>query len=275
MTIEFHQRGNPEKPILVCLTGLLGTPNDFDNLLEGFDKEFCFLLPEVDPDAPNDEIMNYHAHSNRIYQELKQNYSDRSAYFVGLSVGAKTVFHFASDFPDSFLGAIVTDMSPGFIDNSELFRRLIGQDSRFNLEQDWKGIKKQIQDQFEDRNLQVLIKSLIRRPDPKVEKFEWNNAMFGIEKAILNNCTDELWNSLKEVSPKLEEKGAFFHLFRAEFMSGITDEDQEKLDLIPAFRTNFVPKASHFLHISHGHLLRACLEKFQETKNGTTQIASI
>lgn len=275
MMIEFHKRGNPENPLLICLTGLLGTPNDFDNILEGFDKVFCILIPEVNPDASNDEIMNFHAHSHKIYQELLNHYSGRSAYFIGLSVGAKTVFHFASDHPDMFLGAIVTDMSPGFIDKSELFNRLIGQDTRFNIEQDWKSIKKQIQEQFEDRNLQVLIKSLIRRPDPKVERFEWNKAMFGIEKAILNNCSEKLWSSLKEVSPLLTEKAAFFHLFRAEFMSGITDEDQNKIDSIPSFRTTFVPQASHFLHISHGKLLRECLKLFEETKNETTKIASL
>jgi len=265
MAISVVESGNLEAPTLVCLPGMIGGPSDFKKINAGLEDHFHLLVVDINTNTRDEGIkglkeesvenINYREVAREISEHLLERFPEKQVYLVGLSIGGKIAYHFIADHPEKFLGGVITDMTPGLMEHTDLFQNVIRTVESMNLNQDWNGIKSELNDKIADRNFRVLIKSQIFFPTPGAAA-EWRNGMDGLERLLKRSSTDELWAQLKEAEAFLTENKRMLKILKAERMSGIAACDEKRLRELKFVSIETISNATHFIHINEVERLR-------------------
>lgn len=268
MSISVQELGPIEAPLLLCIPGMIGGPDDFRSIIEGLESRFRILLVDINAERREEGLKNlseasvnavdYQGTAKLIQNYLSEKHPGKRANFIGLSIGGKVVYHFAADFPKLFQGAVITDITPGKMEHTQLYGTVIKTVMGLDLNKEWKELKEELNNKIEDRNFRILIKSQLYFPNQSPPA-QWRNGMFGLEELLKRNTTDELWVELENVSETLEAQKSQMIVIKASRMSGLAEDDVARLKKFPFVKIIPVENASHFVHITRVDALQSAL----------------
>lgn len=244
--------GNKYGPLLVCIHGLMGAADDFDSLIPEWEKHFHIVLLDLVSDYEEkgfrvehngQEVVCFDTVGPQIAAYLKNEFPGQSAYFTGVSLGGRVIYDIAAQEPKLVKGAVITDLGPSSIVDTELFKFLTTVVPALNLEQDWDGIKAEFAASLPDRRLRVLLQSQVVY-DKQKKTGAWKDAIVGIQGAIEASVLHIPWE-------KLEKNAVEITVLKATHICGITSEDLVKMKCLKSFTIKEIEGSNHFLHLSH------------------------
>jgi pimeloyl-ACP methyl ester carboxylesterase len=262
---------NKGKPVLVCIPGLLGGPEDFRGVLEHLQSDFSFFY--VDPNQGRKEkgglsqlsleetiAVSYDSSAEEIKAELSK-LGIKQAYFIGLSIGGKVVYDFAIRYPESFSGAVISDVGPSSCIDSELYRMVDHVVAKTDLNLPWEELKKSLKENIPDRSLRSLIQSQISYPGGKPPAI-WKTGMRGLRTLLRSNSIDDQSGAFDGVNPVLVKRGVQISVLHSSQLSGITPDglDRIKKDW-SSIRLFPISNSGHFLHVTHKDELQSAVSK--------------
>lgn len=264
------QKGNPDKPLLVCVHGLMGHVSDFEPFVPAWEEHFNILIPDYAPNSMDryyveefegEEWLMYDLGGRRIADYLKQNYPGQKAYFAGISVGGKVSIEIAGKYPEVFAGAVVTDVGVGSLTKSNLCQFLEVVLPSINVKQPWSQLRLELRDKIKDRMLRILVQSHIEYKDKSVPEGNWKDQGYKFFDMLKKSRMEDQWDLAKNFQAPVV-------ILKSEFMSAIADKDYEKQLKNPHLYSIEVPDAGHFIQITHhnqfqGHV-KDCLLKMSE-----------
>lgn len=262
--MDFKKFGLDHGPVLFCIPGLIGGPEDFNEMLGTFGKHFTIII--VDPNHKTRvtegmnlslETMNelsYDSTSEMVKDFLLKNFPGRDYFFLGVSLGGKVAYDFATKFTHLFKGAVITDVGPGSFSESELFKTVEGIVDTVDLTLAWPELKKSLQVLIPDKNLRILIQTQIGYPN-KEPPAVWKTGMKNFEKLLKRQSLDDQEVSFSAVDSTLAAEGKVIHVLHSEKTSGIGNRMYESMKTMKSIRLYEVPDSTHFLHISHKDLI--------------------
>lgn len=279
MSIQAIVKGDETKPILACIHGMLGDPSNFETLAEAWGDKVCLVLLDVHPQnrqsglgdsATSLKNASYDRSAREIYEFLSQRFPHRKYYLFGISLGGKIVFDFAANFPHAYAGGLVTDVGPGSFRGSSLYEFCTQTIPSINLEQDWEGIRKDVRAKLTVRPIQVLTLTQVEYL-PEEKRGRWKSAVHGLREFLDTTKIADQWDLIE----RIPERTIVLH---ASAMSGIPNEDLERMRHIPQFEIVEIEGAAHFMHVSHTALLQeavlALIEHRKLEINETTKRAA-
>ncbi len=266
-----------EKPLLICIPGLLGGAEDFTAYLP--ELRTALQVVVIDPNAQRRQIGLAHL-TAEILQEVSYDTTAREitkiieqvgcsqAFLLGISLGGKVVYDFAIRYPEKFLGGFITDVGPGPFEESELYQVVDQIVEKTDLNLSWPEVKKSLQERIGDRNMRTLIQTQISYPHQGKPPGVWKTAMKGFGEMLQRQQLGDQFAELEKKDESLVQQKSFFHIFSASQQSGISRKSLAQLRRLKAARIHDVPQSSHFLHITHKAfiietILEACLERFK------------
>jgi pimeloyl-ACP methyl ester carboxylesterase len=268
MKCAIEEKGLMGAPLLVCIPGLIGAPSDFDKILEGFEHHFRFL--HVTTHVENQNIglkllkqndvkeIDYLFLSTFINNYLEQNYKGKKASFLGLSLGGRVVYQSAIHSPSLFAGGIITDITPGPIQETDLYKQVLSTVNNLNLNLSWSDLKNELNEKITDKNFRVLLKSQLHYPS-KSPPAQWRAGIREVSNLLKINSNTELWSGLEGVDSTYAAQGIIIKVFRAARMSGISEEDSLRLQKLKCVELINLNNSSHFLHINETTALREAI----------------
>lgn len=267
MYIQVKEVGEKSRPLLLCLPGLHGSSDDFTKMIQGLEEHFNILLvdffeEEHDVAYKQNAIgTNYFEYARKVYEYLDQTHPSKGVFLAAYSIGGKVAYHLIANYPEIFLGGFLTDISPGRLDETELFKVLDVQTKALNLSQDWQGIKRDLKHMIDDRYLLSFVKSQISFPKHG-QQAVWKPTMRNLEVALKDEVAEDLWTQLKKVESYLVAQRRKLVIVKTDKFSGITDEDEAKVRQLRFVEMSYIPNASHFVHVSHVDELRQTVLAF-------------
>ena len=251
--------GNENGPVLVCVPGLLGGPEDFRQMLPAWESQFLIIIP--DPNAErreqglnlSEEAMRevtYESSAADIAAALRDYFPDRKYYFVGISLGGKIVYDFALRFPELFSGGIITDVGPGSFEESELFRSVEKMILDTNLEQPWSTLRLDLRERIQDKNLRILIQSQISYPKGQQTGI-WKTGMQNFKELLQRQSIDDQFETFEAVSDRLAAEGRWIGVLHASDQSGISANTFARMQDLKSLKIKTLANSSHFMHITH------------------------
>jgi len=262
--MHYDALGDPRRPPLVCIPGLLGGPENFLAMIPSWTEHFRVLV--LDPHRVRREAgltglreesireVSYDTTSGEIAEILRKEGIDR-AFLTGVSLGGKVVYDFAAKYPEFFRGGVITDVGPGSFSRSELFLFVDGIVQNLNRHLPWTELKAELQSRIEDRSLRSLIQSQLFYPVRDQLPAEWKVGMRNFRSMLQRQGIDEQFEDLAKVDTRLAEQGHLFHVLHASRFSGISEDSLPRLRKLKAIQIEEVPASTHFLHITHKDLI--------------------
>lgn len=237
MKLNFRKTGSGEP--LIILHGLFGSADNWFSIAKELEKDFTLYLVDQrnHGDSPHSDEWNYKVMAEDI-KELMEEEGIEKAFFMGHSMGGKTVMNFALRYPEKVMKLIVADIAPRHypVHHQTILEGL----TSVNL----KEIKsrKEADDQLakyikEAGIRQFLLKSLGRNKDGD---FIWKINLSVIKEKIEN------------VGEALDYDSTFDKLTL--FMGGansdyIQEKDKEEIDkYFPNSHLIYIKNAGHWLH---------------------------
>ena len=260
--IFFDEHGNRENPTLVCVPGLLGGPADFAGMWEQWLHNYHVII--LDPDrarwqiAPaaltaqemETELFNS---SSKDIAEVLTSVGKQQAFLIGVSLGGKIVYDFASKYPDRFLGAVVIDVGPGPFEETELFRFIDGLVGTLDLNLPFAELKQVLRDTIPERNLRTMIQTQIFYPNGKPPA-RWKTGMgnFGqiFVKMLKAQNINEQFDDLEAVDARLAQEAHSIHVLQATSLSAIDPVTIPRIDALKSLRMTTINGTSHFMHVT-------------------------
>jgi len=255
--------GNKSGPVIVCVPGLLGGAEDFRDIIARF-QDKCHLLI-FDPNAERRQFglngltvkvmqeIQFDYNANEIAKELPE-FTDKPVWMIGISLGGKIIYDFAIKFPLLFKGAILTDVSPGSFGDSDLYIFVESLVNNLNMNQPWPELKKSLRSLISDDSLRSLIQSQIFYPDKKPPA-AWKVGMANFKGLLRRQSMDEQFEDYQKVDEILAKNGSYTHILKATELSAVNEESNEKLKKMKSIKIHPIENSSHFLQISHKHIL--------------------
>jgi pimeloyl-ACP methyl ester carboxylesterase len=257
---KFTRLGNPNGPMLVCVPGLLGGPEDFTNIIPPLFDKFQILIVNPIAQARESGLKNlsadvlsevsYDSTSTDIYENLKKEYNSEGYYFMGISLGGKVVYDFAIRYPEVFRGGLITDVGLSSFESSPLFQSVLTTVESIDLNLPWFEMKSYLRKNIPENNLRVLIQTQVSYPDGKPPA-KWKVGMQNFKDLLQGHAIDEQHEKFLTVDKKLEKTKSFIHVLKAEILSGISDESFEQMQKLKSIKFYNYPSTAHFLHITH------------------------
>lgn len=111
MKLNFRKTGSGEP--LIILHGLFGSADNWFSIAKELDKNFTLYLVDQrnHGDSPHSDEWNYKVMVEDI-NELMEAEGIEKAFFMGHSMGGKTVMNFALRYPEKVIKLIVADIAP-------------------------------------------------------------------------------------------------------------------------------------------------------------------
>jgi pimeloyl-ACP methyl ester carboxylesterase len=267
--MEYESLGDPSNPILICVPGLLGGPENFRAMLDGWAEAFRVFVLDPNKERRDEGLsgltvesireVSYDSTSEDIAVILdREEGGARGAYLTGISLGGKIVYDFASKFPQRFLGGLITDVGPGSFQHSELFRFVDGIVQTLDRNKPWGELKAELQRLIPDRSLRSLIQSQLFYPT-KAPPAEWKTGMRNFRSMLQSQGIDEQFNGLEKVDARLAADKRRLHVLHASSYSGISHDTLPRLRALASVTVQEVPDSTHFLHITHKRLIQDCV----------------
>lgn len=270
--MKFDVSGNLQGPILVCIPGLLGGPEDFRDMTQVWEKDFCLVTS--DPNAARrekglssltDDVVreiSYDTSAVDIKNFLTSEYPGRKYFFAGISIGGKIVYDFAIRFPELFSGAVITDVGPGSFEESELYSLVFSTVKNVNLDLPWAELRPLLQTQIADKSLRILVQSQLSYPGGKPPAV-WKSGMQNFKTMLGRQSIDDQSADLARVSPMLANKGAFITVLKAPQHSGISASSYEQLKTLACMKIVPLQNCSHFIHVTNKPEIMAAVENLK------------
>jgi len=267
--MKFDVSGNQNGPILVCIPGLLGGPEDFRQMTDLWQADFCVVTS--DPNAARrekglsqltDEVVqeiSYDSSAVDIKEFLLANYPGKKYFFVGISLGGKIVYDFAIRYPELFSGAVVTDVGPGSFEESELYSLVFSTVKNIDLELPWAELRPLLHTQIADKSLRILVQSQLSYPGGNPPAV-WKSGMQNFKTMLGRQSIDDQTETLASVSPVLAAKGAFITVLKAPQHSGISPAAFAQLRSLACIKVVLLQNCSHFIHVTNKPEIIAAVE---------------
>lgn len=257
--MKYEFLGNQKGPILVCVPGLLGGPEDFRQMLPAWTDRFFIVIP--DPNAERrdaglnftSEVMRevtFESSASEIRDALVEHFPGRPYYFVGISLGGKIVYDFALRFPELFCGGVITDVGPGSFEQAELFQSVEKLVIEINLEQPWSTLRLELRERIKDKNLRILIQSQISYPKGQQTAI-WKTGMQNFKEMLQRQEIDEQFEDLAKVSDHLAAEKKWISVLHSVDASGISAETFKRMLELQCIKIKSLANTSHFMHITH------------------------
>jgi pimeloyl-ACP methyl ester carboxylesterase len=271
--IRIYCHGNPKNTPLVCVHGLMGDTIDFVSFYETWGKEFFLIIPEIAPKAKDSGYMNgqteghpslvYEGSVDKIKNFLDLRYPGEKLLFTGISLGGKLCIEFAGRYPDSFKGAVVTDVGVGPLCGSDLYYFLKNVIPSINLAQEWKELKNELKEKIPDRMLRLLVQSSISYEEGNKKQAKIKDSMNGFTTALEGaSFEDQHW--------VLEKLKGQIVVLKATQTSAIMDPDAELMMKDPRFFVVKIQDANHFIQINNKlQYEKLGLLAFERMRDGT------
>ena len=252
--IKIYCHGNPKNTPLVCVHGLMGDTIDFVSFYETWGKEFFLIIPETAPKGKDSGYMNskdaghpslvYEGSVDKIKRFLDLKYPGQRLLFTGISLGGKLCIEFAGRYPESFKGAVVTDVGVGPLCGSDLYYFLKDVIPSINLAQEWKDLKNELKEKIPDRMLRLLVQSSISYEEGNKKQAQIKGNMKGFTTALEGaSFEDQHW--------VLEKMKGQIVVLKATQTSAIIDKDAEIMKKDSRFFIVDLPGANHFIQINN------------------------
>lgn len=251
--IRVFSYGDPTNTPLVCIHGLMGDTIDFVSFCEAWGRDFFLLIPETAPKGKDSGYMNkagghpalvYEGAVDKIKRFLDLRYPNQKLLFTGISLGGKLCIEFAGRYPESFKGAVVTDVGVGPLCGSGLYYFLKDVIPSINLNQEWKELKQELKEKIPDRMLRLLVQSSISYEPGNKTQAQIKGNMKGFTTALEGSTfEDQHW--------VLEKLSGPIVILKAPETSAIIDRDAELMRKDPRFFLIDLPGANHFIQINN------------------------
>lgn len=257
--MQYGEIGNKENPTLVCVPGILGGPENFAAMVPGLIDRFHIVI--FDPSErrePQSTTANalsamqqlaYYQTAAEIAESLKE-MGRTEAFFLGISLGGKIIYDFALKYPEMFAGGVVTDVSPGPFEETQLHIFINDLVANMDLTVPWTELRAEINRVVPDRNLRIMLQSQIHYPEGKPPGF-WKPSMQYLSEMLEHQQIDDQFEGLAKVDEFLANQGRFIQVFKASSLSGIADSVLPKMNALKSVRLHPIDGTTHFLHVSH------------------------
>ena len=251
--VEVTFRGHNEHlPIIVCIPGMLGMPENFERMAQSWSAKFASVFVDLHPQNRESGLrdsthslstVSYDNTSQEIRDWLVNRFPGRRFWFLGVSIGGKLVLDFAARYPELYEGGVITDVGLGAFEKSDLFRFIDEVIPALNLEQDWTGIKADLRAKIPVNAVRVLIQTQVEYSAAE-KRGEWKKAVKGLKKFLGMQRIADQWSLLPHIQKPTT-------VLKAEFLSGIAPEDFERMRTLDLFRFEIVTGSAHLLHVTH------------------------
>lgn len=258
MRFEIHDK--PEGPVLVCIPGLLGGPEDFQSLLPEWLPHMALLIPDPNGERReeglaglSDEKMreiSFESSAPEIKAVLDEKFPGRDYFFVGVSLGGKIVYDFAIRYPEIFSGGVITDVGPGPFENSDLFSFVENLVTGIDLTLPWPEMRAYLRNTIPDKNLRILIQTQLSYPAGGPEAI-WKAGMKNFKSMLQSQSIDNQLAGMKQVCEQLAAENRKIHILHADHISGIARDVFVEMQSMPCFEIETLSAASHFIHVSN------------------------
>jgi pimeloyl-ACP methyl ester carboxylesterase len=265
--MQFVRAGNDAGPLVVCIHGILGHPENFDAFVESWGRDHSLLIPhllEGDPlkigyseSSPGPAEFNYQISkqfryevaAERIAETISQEFPGVPLFLVGVSFGGKICFDLAARLGDAVTGICATDVGFGpLCEDSDLFRICIGKIPELNLNQNWESLRKEIALCVPDRMMRVLIQNHLEYIDGP-NQASWKASSRGFYDLFRGNKLEQQWHLTDQVKCPIL-------IFKAARNSAISESDVLRMAEHENIEIFEVPDSNHFLHIHCADIFR-------------------
>jgi len=257
--MKYEVTGNSNGPVLVCVPGLLGGPEDFRQMLPAWENQYCIVIP--DPNAERrdmklnmtEEVMQevtFESSAIDIRDYLVEHFPDRPYYFVGISLGGKIVYDFAIRYTDLFHGAVITDVGPGPFEQSELFQMVDKLVIETNLNQPWSSLRLELRERIQDKSLRILIQSQISYPKGSAVAI-WKVGMQSFKSMLVRQSIDDQFEKMELISDRLAAEKKWITVLHSATHSGISADTFQAMQRLSCIKIKTLKDTSHFMHVTH------------------------
>lgn len=264
--MQFEVHGKEDGPLLLCVPGMMGGPEDFRNFLEAWKEKFLVVV--LDPHAARrdggfknvtlEAVQQFDVDvtgvADLMVEGIKATGREK-AFMVGISLGGKMVYDFMTRHPKYFAGGVVTDIGPASFAESELYHYVDRSVMETNLDLSWPDMKADLQKRITERNLRSLIQTQLFYPNQQPPA-QWRLGMQNFREMLQAQSADDQFPALRKVDAELAAAGAYLHVLKAERLSAITPETLAPMQEMKCLKIVPVSDCSHFLHISHRQVLQ-------------------
>jgi pimeloyl-ACP methyl ester carboxylesterase len=247
-----------EKPLLVCIPGLLGGGGDF-RVFEEELSDCCRLLP-FDPNAARSiksiqkseiDSVDYMATGPEIIRMVDSIVGPTAKFYaLGISIGGKVVYDLAIRYSDRLLGGIVTDTGPGSVIGSGLYNYVLDRVKSLDMDRPWREIRDTLKVLFPENTMRVLVQTQIAFNATRT-KATWREGMKNLEGFLVHQSLDDQWDAFEKIDAEMAAQGRYIHLLHALRLSAISPDDYKKLRTFKSLRFTEVPDAIHFIHVDY------------------------
>ncbi len=269
MALSFDLIGQPDLPLLICVHGLLGGPENFSAMLPAWSKKFCPIVVDlhshmrtgglIQISEENMGHLTYDGAAEQTLEYLDREFPGRRCYFAGLSLGGKVAYKFAGCRPDLFAGAVITDVGPGSLSDSDLYQFVHRTVPSLNMNQAWADLKQELVQKVPDRNVRVMIQTQIHYP-VKEGPAAWRAGMTGLKDLLSQQSLGDQWADLEAFAAHWRgEKPPSFIVYKASALSAISTSQLAAMRNYPFLDIRPVDGSSHFVHIPHRALIEAAV----------------
>lgn len=265
MSLHFEINGNPELPVLFCVHGLLGGPENFRAMMPAWENRFCMVIVDLHShmrtggllqiDEASLSDLHYDGAAEQILTFLDREFPGRPCYFAGLSLGGKIAYEFAGRAPERFRGAVVTDVGPGLLSDSTLYQFVAKTIPSLEMSLPWPELKQQLQEKVPDRNVRVMLQTQIHYP-VKDGPAQWRGGMTGLKDLLEKQSISDQWPAVQSFAQYLVDndqgdRNPRFIVYKASSLSAISDSQLQRMRALPFLEIRPVTGTSHFFHVTH------------------------
>jgi pimeloyl-ACP methyl ester carboxylesterase len=194
--------------------------------------------------------VSYDSTSQLLHRTLQSIRPGEKYRMCGISLGGKVIIDYATKYPESFAGGVLTDVGLGSFLASELNHFVRKTIAAVNLDLPWAELRQQIRDLIPDKNMRILIQTQIAYPTGQPPAI-WRNGMKSFGSMLQNQSLDDQFEDYLKVDDALAEAGSHLHILKASGLSGICAESFEKMKSVKSVRFEYLDAGTHFVHITH------------------------
>ena len=258
--MQFESFGQKGKPLLVCVPGLMGGPEDFRGMLPIWEPHLHVII--LDPNAEHrmstitTSVMreiSYDSTSKDILKIIDEQGAQK-AVVTGISLGGKIVYDFAAKFPERLQGALITDVGPGAFNDSTLYNFVIDIVYNTDMNMEWPALKEHLKVAIPDRSMRSLLQSQITYPD-RIPPAIWKTGMQNFDNMLRRQEIADQFDALEKVDAQLADAGSVIKLMRAGSISGVGESSLPRIRALRSVQIVDLKDATHFLHVTHKDLV--------------------
>jgi|GEM_PF-1148377 len=264
--MRYEASGKENGPLLLCIPGMMGGPEDFRNFLELWQQHFKVIvldphssrrdlgLKQVTLDAVQEFDVDVVGTADSMVNIIKE-LGHEKAFTAGVSLGGKMVYDFMIRHPKHFAGGLVTDIGPASFAESELYHYVDKSVMDTDMSLAWPEMKADLAKRITERNLRSLIQTQIFYPTQKPPA-QWRLGMKNFREMLAAQSADDQMEGIHRVDEQLAGQGSYLTVLKAERLSAITPSTLEPMVKLKCLKIEYIKDCSHFLHISHRNLVQ-------------------